>query len=435
MNLFRTRPSARLSTISALGVAQIFAWGATYYLPAVLAHPIAADTGWPLSHVVAGLSVGLFASGVASPRVGRIVRDRGGRPVLIFGVLLLAAGLSLLGLATSEAIFFLAWLLLGCGMAATLYDAAFATLGRYYGYEARSAITTLTLFGGFASTICWPLSAFLLERWGWRSTCFIYAALQLGLSLPLLWRFLPPVERALQLTPPVDATHRDDPAGWADPAFVTLAVILTLGGTIATTISVHLLAILSAHDIALAASVALGALIGPSQVGARVFDMVLGKHLHAIATLAIATGLIAIGVLALASGMPVFALALVLYGAGNGIWSIARGAVPLALFGPDRFPVLMGRLAMPTLLAQSLAPPMTALVIERFGALPLVTVLAAAAVANFGLVGILWRVARRTPPPDPIISEIARKHGEVDPNKRDCDLGSGSLSERPTRGA
>ncbi len=397
MSSSSARPTARLATISALGIAQIFAWGPTYYLPAVLARPMAEDTGWPLSHVMAGLSVGLFASGMVSPRIGRFVRDRGGRHVLIGGVTLLAAGLTLLGLATSQAMFFLAWLVLGCGMGASLYDAAFATLGRYYGYGARSAITALTLFGGFASTICWPLSAFLLERFGWRGACFVYAALQLVLSLPLLWRFLPPVARAEPDVGATDRMHSADPARPAGPAFAVLAVILTLGGVIATTISVHLLAILGAHDVALATGVALGALIGPSQVAARIFDMVLGKHLAAIATLAVATGLIAIGVLALASGLPVFALALVLYGAGNGIWSIARGAVPLALFGPDRFPVLMGRLAMPTLLAQSLAPPLTALVIERYGALPLVEVLAAAAVVNLGLVGLLWRVARPAP--------------------------------------
>ncbi|HWJ74572.1 MAG TPA: MFS transporter [Kaistia sp.] len=425
------RSHARLTTIAALGVTQIFAWGATYYLPAVLARPIAADTGWPLSHVMAGLSVGLFASGIVSPRIGRFVRDHGGRHVLLIGVMLVAAGLSLLGLATSEAMFFLAWLVLGCGMGATLYDAAFATLGRYYGYEARSAITALTLFGGFASTICWPLSAFLLERWGWRATCFVYAGLQLGLSLPLLWRFLPALARALPSNGSPGPARRDDPDARPGPEFIILAVILTLGGTIATTISVHLLAILGAHDVALAAAVALGALIGPSQVGARVFDMVVGKHLPAIATLAIATALIAIGVLALASGLPVFALALVLYGAGNGIWSIARGALPLALFGPDRFPVLMGRLAMPTLLAQSLAPPMTALVIERFGALPLVTALAAAAIINLGLVGLLWRVARGRS------AQAAARSipDEVSVSSLEAGLDNGLASESAPRGA
>jgi MFS family permease len=154
--------------IGALGLVQIIAWGSSYYLIAVLAKPIADDTGWPLTWVIGGTSVGLLTAGLISQEVGHAIQKHGGRPVLVASTMLLAAGLLGLGFAPSLPFFFAAWVVLGLGMGAGLYDAAFGTLGRLYGTEARSAITTLTLYGGFASTICWPLSALLVEQLGWR---------------------------------------------------------------------------------------------------------------------------------------------------------------------------------------------------------------------------------------------------------------------------
>ena len=181
----------RWPIISALGVVQIFAWGSSYYLLAVLAAPIAADTGWPLSWIVGALSLGLLAAGIVSPRVGDAIGQHGGRPVLAAACLLLASGLVILAAAPSLWVFVAGWVVLGLGMGAGLYDAAFATLGGYYGHSARSAITTLTLWGGFASTVCWPLSALFLEHWGWRGTCAAYAAIHLAICLPLVVLVLP----------------------------------------------------------------------------------------------------------------------------------------------------------------------------------------------------------------------------------------------------
>lgn len=384
----------RLATIAALGVVQIFAWGSSFYLPAVLAQPIATDTGWPPSLVAAGLSAGLLVSGLVAPRVGTLIRERGGRPVLTGGMLLLAAGLATIGLAASLPIFIAGWLVIGAGMGATLYDAAFGTLGRYYGYGARSAITTLTLFGGFASTLCWPLSALLLSGIGWRGVCLTYAAIHIAVSLPLILAFLPRVER-LRPEESSAAARPSDLVAEERTAFRLLAVIVTVGGTVATVVSVHLMTMLAARGIPLAAAVSLGALIGPSQVASRLFDMAIGKRFAPIVTLATAAGLIALGVVALASGLPIVAPALILYGAGNGIWSIARGAVPLALFGPDRFPVIMGRLAMPNLVAQAAAPVAAALLLDRIGSLSMLALIATACGLNVGLVGALWLAVAR----------------------------------------
>ncbi len=187
-------PPARL-IVPALGVTQIMAWGSSYYLPAVLAQPIAADTGWPLTWVVGGLSLGLLVAGLAAPFVGRQIHNYGGRPVLIASALLLAAGQLGLALSPNLPVFIAAWLVTGLGMSAGLYDAAFSTLGRLYGQGARQHITTLTLFGGFASTVCWPLSAFFLHELGWRGACVAYAAIQLLVCLTIYLFAIPREQR------------------------------------------------------------------------------------------------------------------------------------------------------------------------------------------------------------------------------------------------
>ena len=379
----------RLVVISALGVVEILAWGSSFYLPAVLAGPIAADTGWPLAWVVGGLSIGLLVAASASPRVGLAIHRRGGRPVLALAALLLASGHVVLGLAPTLPVFLAGWVLLGLGMGCGLYDPAFATLGRLYGAEARPAITTLTLWGGFASTVCWPLSAFLVERVGWRSACLAYAGLHLLVTLPLVLGLIP---RAPALVTGGDETRRED--ALLTPrerrAFLLMAGVLVLGGTVMTLVSVHLITLLQARGVALAAAVSYGALIGPAQVGARIVEMAnKGRH-HPLWTLTVAMALVAAGLSVLAAGVPAVGVALVLYGAGNGIYSIARGTVPLALFRAARYPVLVGRLARPGLLAQALAPSLGALAMTYGGADAAYALLFAMATANVALAGALW---------------------------------------------
>ena len=314
----------RRIVITALGIAQILSWGCSYYLPAVLAGPIAADTGWPFTWVVAGLSAGLLCSGLASAFTGSFIQRNGGRPVLIAGAILLASGLVVMGLAPNLPVYFLAWILMGLGMSASLYDAGFGTLGRLYGKDARGAITSLTLFGGFASTVCWPLSAFLVEHFGWRATCFTYAGIQLVVSLPAFLMLVPaaPGIAGSGIAPPPGAgssVHR--------PTFVLLACITALAAMIASMLSVHLLTVLQLRGIDLAVAVGLGTLIGPSQVGARVVEMMIGKYHHPLWTMLASVLLLAAGTGLLLTGWPVTALALILYGAGNGVHTIARGVL------------------------------------------------------------------------------------------------------------
>jgi predicted MFS family arabinose efflux permease len=389
------KPDRRV-VITALGITQILAWGSSYYLPAVLAKPIAADTGWPLSLVVGGLSLGLLAAGLVAPRVGRTIDRLGGRPVLAFSSVLIASGQVTLALAHTLPIYFLAWLVMGVGMGAGLYDAAFSTLGRLYGEGARRAITSLTLWGGFASTVCWPLSAYLVETLGWRGACLVYASLQVCVSLPihlLLMPRVPPAARSPEASQrertPVDPQRRR--------ALLLLGSILVLGAMISSVVSVHLLTVLQARGLDLATAVALGAMVGPSQVASRVIEMTVGVRFHPIWTMLTALGLIAAGLLLLWTGIPVPGAALVLYGLGNGIYSIARGTLPLALFGRDGYATLMGRLAMPALLASALSPSLGAFLLDVGGPGLMIATLVAAAATSVTLVVVLRWASGRMP--------------------------------------
>jgi MFS family permease len=390
-----TQVAGRTLIISALGVTQIFAWGSTYYLPAVIANTIAAQEGWPLEWVVGGLSLGLLVAGLVSPYVGAEIELRGGRHVLAFSTCCMCVGLLTLAAAPNLTLYIIGWLVVGLGMGAGLYDAAFATLGRLYGQSGRSAITALTLFGGLASTICWPISALLLAEVGWRGTCIFYAAVQLIVILPL-YLFVLPRETPLPVGPSASSAAPRQVEGSRLLLASLLAVTLTLAATISSMLSVHLLNVLQAAGMTLATSVALGALVGPSQVGARAVEMAVARYHHPIWTKIASVSFVALGVCALFAGLPIIPLALVFYGAGIGLESIARGTLPLALFGSAGYATLMGRLAMPSLLAQAAAPSIGAFLLSRMGASALLGVLAGVALLNVALTCFLaWLAAAR----------------------------------------
>jgi predicted MFS family arabinose efflux permease len=379
--------------VSGLGVAQILSWGTTYYLSAVLAKPIADDTGWSLNAVVGGLSLGLLVWGLVAPHVGRLIDRHGGRPILASSSVLFVVGLVLIGTSPSLWIYLVGWVVMGVGMGAGLYDAAFSSLGRLYGAAARGAITTLTLWGGFASTACWPLSAYLVQSIGWRDTCLAYAAVHVLVVLPLYLVSMPREEER----PPAPRSDRkassDQSSGLGSRRLVLfslLATVLVVQGLVSSMWSVHVLTILQAGGVSLATAVAFGTLIGPSQVGARVIEMVIGRHHHPIWTLVAAIALVATGFVLLWTGFSIFVIGLVCYGAGVGIYSIAKGTVPLAIFGPVGYAALMGRLVMPSQIVQAAAPTIGALLIEHLGATGTLEFLAVTALANVILVGLLW---------------------------------------------
>jgi predicted MFS family arabinose efflux permease len=390
-------PHERSRVVAALGVAQLIGWGTSFYFPGVLAAPIAADTGWPLSAIVGGVSLGLLIAGLISPQVGRVIAARGGRPVLAASALLYAAGLCAIGLAPALWVYLLGWVAVGAGMGTGLYDAAFAALGRLYGTSARGPITALTLFGGFASTVFWPLGAFLAATFGWRNACFVYAALHLGLALPLVLTFpagkAAPSDGAAAMPTLATATSQTGEGLMV----VLLALILTLSAGIGSIVVVHLLLILEARGLAVALAVSIGTLFGPAQVGARLIEGLFGSRYHPIWTMVASCAAMALGLAAMTVVTDVASLtvAMIVYAAGYGIMWIARGTVPLALFGPERYPVLMGKLAFPSLIVQALAPFAAALIAERYGIAAMVAGVMVIAAINATLMLALWRYSGR----------------------------------------
>jgi MFS family permease len=393
-------PTDRRLVIAVLGFSQILAWGTSFYFPAVFAGPIVRDTGWSLGYVVGGTSVGLLVAGLISPSIGRIIGHRGGRPVLLASSLFYAAGLSGLALAPTLPVFLLAWVVVGIGMGTGLYDAVFAALGRMYGSAARGAITNLTLIGGFSSTICWPLSAFMIEHMGWRYACLAYAALHLLVSLPLQMLVVRKDTGAFVSgdTTSIQATAARIPNETA--IFALLALVMSLLAGIGSTVIVHMMIFLQARGVDFATAVSLGTLFGPAQIGARVVERLFGSHYHPIWTMIGSVGLMATGLVLLSTGVNgivAIVFIILIYGGGYGVSWIGRGTLPLALFGPVRFPQLMGKLAFPSLVVQALAPSAGAILIERIGADQTIGVLTAFALINLVLIGVLWRLCRGQP--------------------------------------
>jgi MFS transporter len=375
--------------VPVLGVTQILAWGALFYPPVLTVPLIAAERGWSLAFTMGGLSVGLLSAGLIAPLTGRMIDRHGGHVVMTVGSLVGAAGLVALVLAPNRTAYLAAWLLIGAAMAGSLYDPAFATLGRIFGAAARRPITVLTFMGGLASTASWPATRLLLDAHGWRGTYLVYAALLAVVAAPLHALALPrgrsdPLARpsGSVAAPVVHLPARGLPfwlvaAGFAAYAFVPSGL------------SAHLLAIFGRAGIDPATVVAIGALFGPSQVASRLCEFAFAGNAHPLQVARAAFGLIvcAFAVLAFAGiSAPVAAAFAILFGVSNGLVTIARGTVPLALFGPAGYGRLIGRIAGPWLAMQSAAPLVLAFVAERFSdaaALALACAFALAALACF----------------------------------------------------
>lgn len=357
-------PARPLPIILALGTTQTLAWASSYYLPAILAAPISRDLGLSDTWFFAAFSAALVLSGVLGPRVGRRIDRVGGRQVLAASNLVMAAGLASLAVTTSVVGLAVAWALLGVGMGLGLYDAAFGALGRIYGDKARGAITGITLLAGFASTVGWPLTALGLDAVGWRWTCGGWAIAHLVLGLPLNLIFLPRVprhERAAHATLP-------KPHLPFDRAMVLLAFAFAAAWTVTSAMAAHLPRIVEALGATRTEAVFAGAMIGPAQVAARILEASLLSRYHPLIStrLACITHPLGAGLIALFGGAAAIPFAL-LHGAGNGILTIARGTLPLAIFGPANYGYRLGLIGAPSRVCQALAPLGFALLIDPLG--------------------------------------------------------------------
>jgi predicted MFS family arabinose efflux permease len=358
-----TTADRQLPIILALGTTQTLAWGSSYYLPAILADPIARDLGISSNWFFAAFSASLVISGLLGPRVGRQIDLIGGRQVLCASNVILAAGLALLGASTSLWMMSAAWILLGVGMGLGLYDAAFGALGRIYGDNARRAITGITLIAGFASTVGWPLSSLGLETIGWRGTCFAWAAAHVLIGLPLNMFFLPKPAPAQRTAGPVIKPHIP-----IDRTMILLSFAFAAAWTVTSAMAAHLPRIVEAFGATPAQAIFAGMMIGPAQVAARVFEASTLSRFHPLFStrLACITHPIGACVIGVFGGGAAAAFA-ILHGAGNGILTIARGTLPLAIFGSENYAYRLGLIGAPSRMCQALAPLAFGLLIEPMG--------------------------------------------------------------------
>jgi MFS family permease len=385
-------------TVGALGTAQTLAWASSYYLPAILAEPMARDLGLITPTVFVAFSLAMAVSALLGPAAGRAIDRHGGRPVLLATNLVFALALAVLGLAQGPVGLFAGWLLVGLGMGCGLYEAAFATLVRLYGSGARNPITGITLIAGFASTVGWPLSAWMSAEFGWRGACFGWAALHLLLGLPLnalvprvaatreapsLPSPLPPCGAGARgegddhrcpgprpSPPPLSREGRGEPMPGASLRnAVLLSVVFALVWFVSTAMATHLPAMLQAGGASLSAAVAVGALVGPAQVAGRLLEFGVLRHVHPLLSARLAALGHPLGVaVLLALGPPGAAAFALLHGSGNGIMTIAKGTLPLALFGADGYGRRQGWMMMPARVAQAVAPVSFGLLLEALGA-------------------------------------------------------------------
>ncbi len=374
----------RWLVIAGLGTTQTLAWASSYYLIAILAPAMARDTGSSQAGVLAAFSASLLISALLGPRVGRTIDRFGGREVLGLSNLLFALGLGVLAVAHALPLLWLGWLVIGAAMGLGLYDAAFATLGRMYGLTARSAITGITLIAGFASTVGWPLTAWGEVTLGWRGTCAAWAVAHVVLGLPLNLLLLPKL-RLAQLT----EAASNKPNVPMDRTMWLLGFAFAAGWVVSTAMAAHLPRLLEAAGATTVQAIAAAALVGPAQVAARVLEAGFLSRYHPLvsARLSTLTHPIGAGVLLLGGGWLAMPFTL-LHGAGNGILTIARGTVPLAVFGPDNYGYRLGLIGAPARILQAGAPIAFGILIDRFGAQALLFSSAACLAATSALLAV-----------------------------------------------
>ncbi|HKA43043.1 MAG TPA: MFS transporter [Burkholderiales bacterium] len=389
--------------VCTLGIAQITAWGTSYYCLGVLAGPIMADTGWSRSLVYFGFTVSLLVMGAVSAWAGRAIDRYGARAIMTAGTVIVSLGLYALSLVQSEWAYLAVWALLGAGMRLCLYDAVFAALVQVVPSRGRLAISYLTLFGAFASTVFWVVGHYLNEAGGWRQTLALFAAINLAVCLPLNWIGLTrrePAGKSAEIkaaapspdSPPLEGSRRV-------VAMMLFALVMSLNGFVFSIVAVQLVPLLEAAGLATAAAVWVASLKGFAQFGGRVVELVFARNLHAVTVARIAIAVLPASFLLLlvsAGGFTAIVAFTLLMGASQGVITIVRGAVPLALFGSHGYGAVLGVLATPILIVNAVSPTLFAAIVDRWGWSTGQTVLMATSAGSCAAMELMARWYRRS---------------------------------------
>jgi len=391
------------AAITALGVTQIIGWGTTHYMPAILSGPIAAGLGLSPTTVLGGFSWGLLVAAASARTSGRLMDRHGARRVMTAASIIAALGLLVLALARGWPALFLAWTLIGLAMRSILYDGAFAALTVLAGGRARRAISLLTLFGGFASTVFWPIGAWLDAWLGWRGALAVYAALNL-VPCALLHALFAGGARDRPAGEPGDGEAQAGlglPPATAATALRLAALGFTLHAFVASAVSAHLVMLLGSFGFGAAVVVGAASLMGAAQVVARIAEMSLQSR-YSETTIAVPSTALLPAAFAAALLLPATpwaaALFVALYGCANGLLTIVRGSLTLAVFGRRGYAELLQRIAAPALLVAAAAPVLFSALVQALGPRAGLVLLAAFSLGALAAIASLVRLAHRQAP-------------------------------------
>jgi predicted MFS family arabinose efflux permease len=383
-----------------LGLSQTIGFASTYYLAAILARPITSELGIPFEQYFVFSATASIISGLLGPILGRQIDQFGGRLVLPFASVAIAGGLVVMGLSTSAFVFLVAWVILGVGMAAGLYDAAFASVVEIQGDLAQRTIAGITLIAGFASTLGWPLTSVLEQGLGWRGTIFVWAAINLLIALPLHLG-LPGYKQDIRRQRRADRDEERATDNTEVPRISVLSIVLTailfvLAGFAPSSMAAHLPEVLessgSSGDIALAAAT----LLGPGQVLARLAQVLFPSFFGPVrvAVFALVMHPLAVTILLLAGPSSVFVFSFI-HGLGSGFLTVAAGILPLYLYGAKNYGERQGYIMASADIIMAFTPAFFSVMLTGLGQYSLL-VTASTAVAAWGI--LAWLLDHRKPP-------------------------------------
>lgn len=386
------------SIVWALSVTQIISWGSIYYAISVLLPYIESDLGWSRDAIIGAYSLGLLCAAFGAFPVGAWIDRHGGRSIMTAGSIAAALLFALMSQTSSLIVFYALWAGLGLAMAMLLYEPAFAVINQNFRGSARKGITALALSGGFASTVFWPFTQFLISATGWRNTLIALALCNLALCAPLHAFFLPASAGRSHATDAIGAAIANRAAPpelrkiLAGRTFWLLAIAFSANMLAFSALSVHFIPLLHEKGFTMADAVWIATLIGPMQVVGRIGELTVGARFRPTQVALFAFALLPLALMFLSYGGPPWLVILgfvVPYGMGNGIMTIVRGMIPIELFGPERYGAVNGALATPVAAARAVGPFVAAVIWSAFGGYTVVLwTLAAIGILSAGAFGV-----------------------------------------------
>lgn len=359
-----------IAAVIALGITQIIGYGTLYYSFSILAADMAKDLSWPVEWLFGALSAALLVGGLTAPWLGNWIDRYGAGRIMTAGSAAAAAALVACAAAPDTISFVVALVAVQVASNLVQYGAAFALLVQISPRDAQRNITYLTLIAGFASTAFWPITTALHAQMSWQSVYLVFAALNLSVCLPLhAWLSFGRTGQGQVATEPHHHVEGSLAAAVRPVGFALMVIALSVQNLVSAAVLVHMVPLLSGLGLGASAAV-VGTLFGPAQVLSRFINMVVGINLPPLTLAAISAALMTSGVGVLVATAPSIAGAMtfaIIFGMGNGLFSIVTGALPLALFGSDGYGRLQGRAMSARLIVSAVAPFALAFAMAKIG--------------------------------------------------------------------